>query len=226
MNGYKIFDHDWSCRGFQYELGRVYKLNATEILEVCRTGFHFCSELKDCFNYRSFFGDVQIAEIEAIGNILVMDDLGHKKYVTDEIRIIRDTHWSDVLKSINTGYGNLGIGNTGDFNTGSGNAGDYNMGDYNTGLFCTKVGTLKFFDVDSDITMADWIDTQACRILLKLYQYYDNTTQNRGDGAVVHKDMWKKWWLALNQNEKQEIMGIPNFDKKKFEEITGILIKS
>ena len=38
MIGYKGFDKDMKCRGFQYEVGKEYKEDKAEI---CESGFHF-----------------------------------------------------------------------------------------------------------------------------------------------------------------------------------------
>lgn len=48
---YKAFDKDLSCKDFQYEVGKTYKLSPTEELKMCRTGFHACPILEDCFDY-------------------------------------------------------------------------------------------------------------------------------------------------------------------------------
>ena len=46
---YKAFNTDMTCRGFQYEEGKTYKLNGEP--ELCSRGFHACLNLKDVFNY-------------------------------------------------------------------------------------------------------------------------------------------------------------------------------
>jgi hypothetical protein len=42
MKGYKIFEPDWKCKGFQFEVGK--ELETSEKLEICKSGFHFCTE--------------------------------------------------------------------------------------------------------------------------------------------------------------------------------------
>ena len=49
MKAYKVFNSDWTCRGFQYQVGETYEEDISP--SVCNRGFHFCKELKDCFNY-------------------------------------------------------------------------------------------------------------------------------------------------------------------------------
>jgi hypothetical protein len=48
MIGYKGFDKDMKCRGFQYEVGKEYKEDKAEI---CESGFHFCEFPFDVFGY-------------------------------------------------------------------------------------------------------------------------------------------------------------------------------
>lgn len=85
MKGYKVFNSDWTCRGFQYEVGKTYEINEKPIL--CEKGFHFCTELKNCFNYYPFcFLKIKIAEVEALGDC----DKNGEKYCTNKIKIIRE----------------------------------------------------------------------------------------------------------------------------------------
>ncbi|WKT59135.1 hypothetical protein Q2E61_09365 [Microbulbifer thermotolerans] len=46
---YKGFNEDWTCRGYQYEVGGSYT-HAGEI-ELCRNGFHSCTYPLDVFTY-------------------------------------------------------------------------------------------------------------------------------------------------------------------------------
>lgn len=49
MKGYKGFNSDWTCKGFQYEVGKTYETE--EKIEPCKSGFHFCEKLEDCFEH-------------------------------------------------------------------------------------------------------------------------------------------------------------------------------
>lgn len=131
MKGYKVFNSDWTCRGFQYKVGETYKYEGE--ISICETGFHFCKKLVDCFNYYTFDPENKVAIIEATGEIIEKSDCSNNKCVTNEIKIIKELSWHEVLDMVNTGEGNTGIKNTGSYNTGNSNTGDYNTGDYNTG---------------------------------------------------------------------------------------------
>lgn len=124
VKGYKAFNSDWTCKGFQYEVGKTYKIDGK--IKVCERGFHFCTKLIDCFAYYPFENETKVAEVEATG--LIIDSCDSSKKCTNEITIVREIPWDEVLRLCNTGNYN-----TGNYNTGNKNAGDWNTGDLNTG---------------------------------------------------------------------------------------------
>ena len=127
VKGYKVFKHDWSCRGFRYEVGKSYEMDAEPI--ICDSGFHFCQKLENCFKHYIFDPQNKVAEVEAYGDVISKDG----KSCTNKIKILREIPWGEVLHIVNTGYYNTGRHNIGDYNTGYRNTGNYNTGDYNTG---------------------------------------------------------------------------------------------
>ena len=127
IKGYKVFNPDWTCRGFQYKVGKTYKHSGK--IEMCGAGFHFCQRISDCFNYYDFNSNNKVAEVEAIGHIETRDN----KSVTDEITIIKELTWHEVLDLANTGIACTGNGNSGDYNSGDYNSGNRNSGDHNSG---------------------------------------------------------------------------------------------
>ena len=129
MQGYKVFEPDWTCRGFQYAVGETFEENVTP--SCCNRGFHFCTELKDCFNYYSFDPNNKVAEVEALGDIDTQDD--DSKYCTNKIHIIREITWQEVLDLVNLGKACTGLCNSGDWNSGNRNSGNRNSGDCNSG---------------------------------------------------------------------------------------------
>lgn len=131
MKGYKVFKPDWTCRGFQYSVGKTFEEDMTP--SCCNRGFHFCTELKDCFSYYCFDPLNKVAEIEALGEIDT--EATGKKHCTNKIKIVREISWEEVLKMINVGKANTGFGNTGNYNSGNYNSGHWNSGTRNSGNY-------------------------------------------------------------------------------------------
>ena len=316
VKGYKAFNEDWTCNGFQYEVGKTFKYDGE--IRMCDSGFHFCTNLADCFSYYSFDKEkTVIAEVEAIGQVLESES--DSKCCTDEIKILKELSWSDVLKGCNsgnrntgswnagnknkgnrnagncnsgnwntgdwntgscnagnrnkgdrnagnknkgnrnagncntgdcntgnwntgscnsgnrntgswnagnrnkgdrnagdcnTGNWNTGSWNAGDWNTGNYNAGDCNTGDWNTidysnGCFNTIEAKIYLFNKLSSWTMSDWLESEARYIL------------NQMQGNDKRQD----WWDNLSDDDKKEVLNLPNFDKEIFKQITGIEVE-
>ena len=127
IKGYKVFNPDWTCRGFQYKVGETFTHNGN--IKMCGRGFHFCRKASDCFNYYRFNSENKVAEIEALGDVETQGD----KSVTDVIRIVREIEWHELLTIVNEGNGCTGLCNSGDSNSGDRNSGDSNSGDWNSG---------------------------------------------------------------------------------------------
>jgi hypothetical protein len=49
MKGYKGFDKDMKCRGFQFEIGKKYEHEGD--ISLCNSGFHFCERPLDILDY-------------------------------------------------------------------------------------------------------------------------------------------------------------------------------
>ena len=242
MKGYKIFNSDWTCRGFQYEVGKTYEMKEDPI--CCERGFHFCGKLIDCFGYYNFDSENKVAEIEATGAI--DDDGNEEKYCTNKIKIVRELSWHEVLDLVNTGKDNTGRDNTGDRNTGDRNTGDRNTGhwnsaDYSTGCFNTETENIRLFNKPSDWTYHDWLNSKAryvmndCPYTKTIWidseemidsEKEENPTWECTSGYlktiyVTNKDK-QDWWDNLDDEEREEVRSLPNFDEKIFKEITGI----
>ncbi|WP_099327892.1 DUF7666 domain-containing protein [Clostridium paraputrificum] len=295
VKGYKVFNPDWTCRGFQYEVGKTFEHDGN--IELCGSGFHFCQKASDCFNYYDFNSNNKVAEVEALD---LVETEGNKS-VTNKIHIIREIPWQELLTIVNTGKDctglentgnrntgdwntgnrntgnrntgnrntgdcntgdrntgnrntgdrNTGNRNTGDRNTGNRNTGDWNAGNWNTGdcntvdfsngVFCTKEDTIKIFDKESNMTLREWRESRARRIIAwnmetTVWIYQSNMTEEEKEQypsykttggylkVFTYEEAWKNLWNSITDEEKQEIINIPNFDKNKFKEITGIEI--
>jgi hypothetical protein len=132
MKGYKGFDKDLKCRGFQYEVGKTYECKGKIVL--CENGFHFCEEPKQIYGYYDDLTVCRYCEVEASGEIVK----GEGKCACSKISIVREISLQEFLSLVNegsrnTGWMNNGNWNKGDSNVGNGNKGNSNKGDSNEG---------------------------------------------------------------------------------------------
>ena len=127
VKGFKVFNPDWTCRDFQYEVGQTYEQERKP--NICDTGFHFCKEAKDCFNYYRFDPNNKVAEVIALGELAEEGD----KCSTNKIQIVREIPWGELLSLVNLGKGNSGLCNSGNRNSGNRNSGNRNSGNRNSG---------------------------------------------------------------------------------------------
>ena len=249
MKGFKVFNPDWTCRGFQYEVGKIYEEDVKPM--VCDRGFHFCEKAADCFDFYSFNPENKVAEVEALGAI----DSDGKKSCTDKIHIIRELTWHEVLDLVNmgkectglcnSGNRNSGDWNSGDWNSGNRNSGNRNSGDWNktcfsNGCFNTESPKIFLFNKPSDWTYQDWLNSDARYILncipsnvLEWIWSDDMTDEEKTEhpehqvtgGFLKHieKETGRQmWWDGLSDHKKEIVLNLPNFDKAIFKEITGI----
>ena len=129
MKGYKVFNSDWTCRGFQFEVGKVFEEDVTPV--CCDKGFHFCTKASDCFSYYDFDPNNKVAEVEVLGEIDSNDK--DSKCCTNKIKIVREINWQEVLELVNLGKACTGLCNSGNRNSGNRNSGDCNSGNRNSG---------------------------------------------------------------------------------------------
>ena len=231
IRGYKVFNHDWTCRGFQYKVGETYEHKGN--ISICERGFHFCRDIAKCFNYYDFNPNNKVAEIEALGNVESDDD----KSVTDKIKIVREISWEEMLRLANSGKGNMGLENSG-----SHNSGWYNSGSYNSGFFNTKDATVKLFNRNTKYKYDTIANCKGIKVLEWNYEnnwwiYSNNMTEDEKKEhpehetlggylkAIPYKDACKLMWDKLDDDEKQAVKEIPYFDADVFEEITGIDVR-
>ena len=286
IKGYKVFNPDWTCRGFQYKVGETFTHNGN--IMMCGRGFHFCRKASDCFNYYEFNSENKVAEIEALGDVETQGD----KSVTDVIRIVREIEWHELLTIVNegtdctglcntgnrntgnrntgnrnTGNRNTGDWNTGNRNTGNRNTGDWNTGDWNTGgcntgncntgdwntgdwntgnrntgFFNTNSQPLYMFNKPTDLTRDEILNFRGIKALSWNYEnswwiYSSNMTGEEKKSHPEHettggylktvdfKTACKMMWDSLDEEDKEAVRNLPNFDNDVFREITGISVE-
>lgn len=140
----------------------------------------------------------------------------------------------------NSGGRNIGYCNSGNCNSGDHNSGYFNSCDYSSGLFCTQDPKVKIFDTETDMTMKEVMQTDWYRMLFKYsinltkwIEYTDEEKQFDKDKDLIggylktytYKEACKNWWNEYTDKEKAVIMSMPNFDKDKFKQITGIEVE-
>ena len=110
IKGYKGFDKDLKCRGFQYEVGKEYQIDGE--VECCENGFHFCENPFDVFGYYAP-ADSRYCEVEGSGdiskyggdtkvaasNIRVEAEIGLKGIIEEGVKFIMNkVKWEDEKK--------------------------------------------------------------------------------------------------------------------------------
>ena len=284
IKGYKVFNSDWTCRGFQYEVGKIFEEDVTP--SCCDRGFHFCLKASDCFNYYKFCSDNKVAEVVALGDVDYAD--ANTKCCTNRIRIVREIPWDEVLRIVNegkdctglcntgnqnTGNQNTGNQNTGDWNTGNRNTGDCNTGDWNTGdcntgnrntgnrntgnrntgdwnrssfnagCFNTEEQKVTMFNKPSDWTYRQWLNSDARYLLNQIpksvveWVCSSDMTDEEKAAHPTHEttggylkvldesECGQLWWDGLNEQQREVIFSLPNFDPDIFEQCTGIKVQ-
>ena len=177
LTGFKATDKDMRCQGFQYELGRWYKIDGE--IELYKKGFHFCIHPSGPWaNYNDT--GTRIFKVEAKDAIEEYTPGADLKIVCREIRLTEELkptgQWNTGDGNAgdrNTGDRNTGDRNTGDRNTGYGNAGDWNAGNWNagnwnagdgnatnysSGFFCQKEPCVVSFDKQTKLTHAEYAE--------------------------------------------------------------------
>ena len=231
VKGYKVFNPDWTCRGFQYEVGKIFEEDVKP--SCCDRGFHFCEKAADCFSYYSFNSENRVAEVIALGEV----DTDGKKSCTNKIQIVREIPWQEFLTIVNTGKDCTGLCNTGNRNTG-----DWNKSSFNTGCFNTEEQKITLFNKPSDITYNDWLRSDARYLLNQIpkdvveWVYEEDMTDEEKAANPTYEttggylkvlnesECGQLWWGSLSDFQKNYIKSIPNFDAEIFEQCTGIKV--
>lgn len=281
MIGYKAFNKDLTCKGFQYKVNETYEMEEEPI--PCKQGFHFCKSIAECYNYYDMTNDTRICKVEALGDVKTDDGI---KYCTNKIKIVEEItegwkrkgntkstncgyinsgdcnsgnwnsgNWNSGYRNYgncNSGSENFGSCNSGDHNSGNRNSGYRNSGDHNSGYWNSgywnsgtfntdKNPKIRMFDKESDWTIRDWEDSRAIIVMRKCpYTYSDfvpsnKMTEEEKENHPEYKTIGgfvkvlefpaadkQKWWDGLSEEDKQAVLGLPNFDKDKFKECTEI----
>lgn len=206
----KGFDENLCCRGFQFEIGKEYKIDSDE-LELCTdTVFHYCKSIQNVH----YFYNVDISrfcEIEVLGEEVT----DGKKYGSNHIRIVREITgeeldvlvgrvngntgifnsgcWNSGIEnsgsynsgSCNSGYWNSGDNNSGDLNSGNWNSGDFNSCENSNGVFCDEEDmNIRIFNKPSGMSIREFRGSEYAKALasvpFRLIELVEDETKIEG----------------------------------------------
>ena len=93
ITAYKGFDKDFKCRGFQYEVGKDYKMD--EDIKCCQRGFHACESPFEVFDYYDMLSS-RFAVVELSGTI--DKETKSTKICSSNIKIKAELNIADIVK--------------------------------------------------------------------------------------------------------------------------------
>ena len=249
VKGYKVFNSDWTCKGKQYTCPGTFEEFVSP--SVCYAGMHFCKNAVDCFRYYDFDPNNHVAEVIAHGTVAegeykcATNKLEIVREISwQEVLTIVNTG-KDCTGRCNSGNCNSGDKNSGNWNSGDRNSGNWNSGDWNAtsfsnGCFNTVSPKIYMFNKPTDWTFEQWSNCRARRLLNEIddchleYVYLSDMTDEEKaahpeaetTGGYLKErttaDNARKWWAGLSADDRNVILGLPNFDAAIFKEITGI----
>ena len=163
----KGMDKNMQCRGYQFEVGKEYKINSGgRPLELCSdTVFHYCKSLSQVHNYYDCNNENnRYFEIEVLGEEITDGE----KCGSNHIKIVREIVGTelDALKGLNgtntglfnSGDRNSGYRNSGDMNSGYMNSGIANKCDFSNGVFCNESDMdIRIFNKPSGMSLRDFL---------------------------------------------------------------------
>jgi hypothetical protein len=96
MKGYKAFNKDLTCLGYQFTTNKTHTFDGEPVL--CVKGFHFCTDLQDVVKYYHQ-PDMRVFEIEVSGIITEAEEDCSKR-ACSEIKLIKELSLYEVAHSI------------------------------------------------------------------------------------------------------------------------------
>lgn len=228
IKGYKMFNNDWTCKGFQYEVGKTYHYDGE--ISLCESGFHFCEKLEDCFKNYACIPWNRIAEIEAKGNIIRGDD----KCVTDIITIIKEISFNsikEIIKKQNCNGVNWSDGVNGSYGVNR-SFGLLNCKGLSNSLFCLN-RSFEYYLFNKKVKKGYWEEINEN--LYCLLNGWSPTFNNLKGLYSKSGERWsytpipqaeelsiKEAWQRMPKKAINYLKSLPEFDANIFKEITGI----
>ena len=173
ITSYKAFDKNMKCRGFQYEVGKEYKMDGE--IKCCIRGFHACKSPIEVWDYYDMLNS-RFAEVEQSGKI--DEEEKSTKICSSRIKIKAELKLTDIinigvewLKDITSpskikedgvlndnGYRRKQIGSSGDSAKigSSGNSAQIDSTGEDSVIMCAGNESKAKAKVGSWITLAEW----------------------------------------------------------------------
>ena len=222
MRAYKIFNYDWTCNGFRYEVGKSYEINGN--IELCNWGFHACRNLHDCFKYYPCVPWNKIAEVELYGEI---KGEGGDKQVASKIKVVKEIPFENIGNIIENDI----IGGN-DIRGGNDIIGGNNITGLSHAIMCSNKYN-KYYLFNKKVKRERWreVNEKLRGLLGDWYPEFNNLKQL----YVKSGGEWEKTpipfakeiqkedaWRGMPKKAIEYIRSLPEFNAKTFEEITGI----
>lgn len=226
MIGYKAFDENLRCRGFQFEVGKTYDTGKTkEEMKLCtNTVFHFCRELHRIENVSDYrILNSRVCEVIAEGDVVTNGD----KYGTNKLFILREIPREELDECNNY--------NSGDENSGDFNSGNRNSGDWNSGFFNTDSPLVRIFNKETNVPRNDIDFPSFLYFNLTVWVSYDTATYEEKKAhkteietcggflkTFSYKEAFRIAWDKADKEEHKKLLKLPNWDNEIFKDISGI----
>ena len=231
MIGYKAFDENLQCRGFQFEVGKTYETGRTkEDLRLCSdTVFHFCRELNRIENVSNYYiSKSRVCEVIAEGDVVTDGD----KYGTNKLTILREIPREELNEYNSCNSGNR---NSGNWNSGNRNSGNWNSGNCNSGFFNTDSPLVRIFNKETNVSRNNidfpsflyfdlivWVSHDTATDEEKEAHKIDIETCGGFTKAISYKEAFRIAWNKASKEEHKKLLKLPNWNNKIFMEISGI----
>ena len=119
-------------------------------------------------------------------------------------------------------------------NTGMDNSGYGNSGNRESGIFCSTEGKVRMFNKPTNLTWDEIDHPHFDEFYLNKWIPEDEMTEEEKKADLefyVRKgflktftwvEAWSNFWRDTDEENRQKILNLPNFDADVFKEITGI----